>query len=121
MPMSTLAERTVQHYQAEKPESKKAAMKSVKEGIASVKQLLKVKDPTAEQIEKVHEITYQLEAAVEVLSEEAKNSEKYDELAASIEELYLSSEQGEIEQARESLKKVKAAFKGHRSGKKGKG
>ncbi len=102
---ATHAEERIQHYEAVKPASVEEALKLLTERAAIAEQGL-----AKNQLEAVHEQSYTLEAAGDMLQDHLKKQQKaLDEANEAIQEIHALSEKGDAAGVRKALPRLKKA------------
>jgi len=98
----------VEHYEGKKFETYQSALMSLKKDIQKISIILKTDTLNSTQLEEVHEISYGLEDAIEVIAEkQTKNAENVDVMKIIIENVHNTSEDHEETELREQFSKLK--------------
>ncbi len=100
----------VRHYQPKAPESAAGAVTSFQAALKEIELLLSSSELDMAKLEKVHQISYSLEAAAEKLIEQDETSSDYKALMDAVLELHQASEDHKAESTKESFKKTAALF-----------
>jgi len=105
------AEDRLPHYRSEKPATLVEARSSFKRALMDVAVLLKSESVDIAKLEKVHQLSYSLEAAIERFQDEEPKVSGLKELADAVEELHLASEKHELGASQSAHKKTTELFK----------
>lgn len=105
------SEERVRHYQAKAPLTADSAVKTFRASLEEIGALLAVEPVDVAKLEKVHQISYTLEAAAEKLVEQDKSSAEYKALLESAVDLHEASEDHEAAVTKQSFEKISAIFK----------
>ena len=97
------SEERVDHYEAHQPKNKAEALSSLKDRTATVGQILKSEALTDSDLERVHEVSYDLEAAVDYLRTHQGDAQEevLDSLDEAVQAIHYASENHEEEKTRE--------------------
>lgn len=108
-------EERVEHYEVSEPQTADQARMTLKEGIGHIEEILQSESLDGNAMEAIHERSYALEAALEVLSEAGAVPETVlEEMTQTTETLHYATEDREEVKTRESfarLQKLVQAFK----------
>ncbi len=103
----------IKHYHADKPENTAQALLILQEECKSINNILLNKNLSSNNLEKIHEISYSLEASVESLREGQNNNDQemfIDKLDEVVQALHYSSEQHEEKETRKWFIKLNSAI-----------
>ncbi len=101
-------EEVIQHYAAEAPVTAEAAYEVLQEGSEEVAELLEKETPDNNDMERIHELSYSLETAVDFLREKNGTEEEatIDAVDEAVQAIHFASENRELE----TLQKWSAAL-----------
>lgn len=109
--VSAFASGRSSHYKAQKPQTAAQATEQFNTNLNKIGEILEANKPAEGQpLETIHEVTYELEAAVEFWAKNKSNKKTLKKLADTLEELHLSSERQQEDAVRTRFVELKKEF-----------